>query len=599
MKRALGLLTLCAVASVATGSPAQSASEYVVVEGDDCEVVAQKVYGDKKLITLLHDANPQLGPTPHKLKAGQVLRTPKPGSEAKVTFIRKDVESATPEIHPAKVNEDLSRGHKVSTLSESSAEVTFKDTTRLQLGEHTLVVILGGTSGQSSQKQATASETTLMKGELRAHLGALAGKTKPIATPGASIAVGGESKVSVDPKSTTRLAVYQGKSSLSASGGKVDVKEGFGSKADLGKKPTPPRPLPKAPTWSAPLPRTILTFADADVSGTYATTETIDKFHVQLARDAAFNDLVVDARLPSTITKLEARGVAAGTYFARVSAIDADLFEGAFSEVASLRVVKVTPTVGTLGSVDVGTGMFCGLDGAQLAPVIAPIALPPGKPHTLRCALDEKGEGAAELALDAKYAGAAPSAPTNADEPAYSPINGPHAPARVRPLGLGLWFGGHDARKRLGIGSTLALEATYNVPLGYFAFSIGARPFWERYGIEGDRSGHTADVFGVGLPIGLRLRRNGLTPFLAVTPQLLHDRVRANIGVTAEEALRERIQSRTSFALQLGGGLRLAGDGRFGAQLEVGYRLASTHSIANGDVALGGIYAALGGHFAF
>lgn len=86
-----------------------------------------------------------------------------------------------------------------------------------------------------------------------------------------------------DPKSATRLAVYEGKSALSASGAKVDVQEGFGSKAELGKAPTPPKPLPRAPTWSTPIPRSILTFGDADVSGTFTPAHRIENGDVSLS----------------------------------------------------------------------------------------------------------------------------------------------------------------------------------------------------------------------------------------------------------------------------------------------------------------------------
>lgn len=405
----VGPLLLTAGSSHSTTVQAQSSDVYVVVEGDDCEVVAKKVYGDKKLISLLHEGNPQLGPVPHHLKPGQLLHVPKPGAEAKVTFIRKDVESSTPETHPAKVNEDLNRGHKVSTLASSSAEITFKDTTRIQLSEHTLVVILGGTSGQSSLTQAKASDTTLMTGELHAHLGALIGKPKPVSTPGAKVELGGEGRISVDEGKTTRLAVYQGKGSLASAGGKTEVNKGFGSKADLGKKPTKPKPLPIAPTWVKPPPRTLVALNDAELvaSHTPAAPGTT-KFHVQISRDLAFNDLVVDVKVPASIVDLDAKSLSPGVYHTRVSAIDDDKFEGAYGDTLTTHVVVATPVAATVGkraSLTLSAGAFCGLDGAPLAQV-ASIELVAPKPHVLRCAVDASGQGASELAIDGKLAGA-------------------------------------------------------------------------------------------------------------------------------------------------------------------------------------------------
>ena len=73
MRRALFTLPLITLAASAS---AQEKPDYTVVAGDTCEGVAKKVYGDPKRYDLLHEANPELGPMPHHLKAGMVLRTP-------------------------------------------------------------------------------------------------------------------------------------------------------------------------------------------------------------------------------------------------------------------------------------------------------------------------------------------------------------------------------------------------------------------------------------------------------------------------------------------------------------------------------------------
>src|SRR5439155_3527327 len=63
--------------------------------------------------------------------------------DARVSFIKNDVEAFTPGEHKAHVEESLVRGNRVDTLADSAAEITYADDSRLQLGEHTLVVILG------------------------------------------------------------------------------------------------------------------------------------------------------------------------------------------------------------------------------------------------------------------------------------------------------------------------------------------------------------------------------------------------------------------------------------------------------------------------
>jgi len=405
MRRLWTWSTISAVVLSTQGGSAAAVElrDFVVKkDGDMCDVIAAKeIAGSASPATkleILHLYNPQLGPLPHKLKAGQIIKLPKPNApDAKVSAIHKTVEAATPNPHPAAKNESLYRGHKVSTLAESSAEVSFTDETRLQLAEHTLVVILGGTSSKAA---AGKTDTTLMKGTLHGFLSGLGPKIPPapIATPGAKVVgtSGSEIKLHVDDKQNTTLSVYKGTTQFSAAGKTVAVNAGFGSKAVIGKPPTPPRRLPTAPEWQTTLPGLVFSLAtEVGASGTYAAGKgdgpPAVKWHVQLARDARFNDLVTNVEVPADVVKLDARNLVAGEYFARVAAIDAEKFHGPFSATSALRVTTVKVArgaAGKLATADVGSGLHCALDGAALAAVTGPVALPPAQAHTLRCALD-------------------------------------------------------------------------------------------------------------------------------------------------------------------------------------------------------------------
>lgn len=176
----------------ALAAPSKGPTEYRVVAGDTCGKVAQKVYGDGKYIEFIHQHN-KLGPKPHRLKAGMVLVIVPPetasvaeGPDAQLTFVRNEVEAYTPGYHPGRRDEPLLRGHRVGTRESSSAQITFRDETQLQLSENTLVVILGDTSQRSTRERR--GETVLLRGSLMARLGDLAG-TKPtaVATPGGRV----------------------------------------------------------------------------------------------------------------------------------------------------------------------------------------------------------------------------------------------------------------------------------------------------------------------------------------------------------------------------------------------------------------------------
>lgn len=353
---ALLALSAAAAPARAASAPAVEAAadleDYVVKNGDTCMKIARERYGDQRRVADIHKYN-ALGPSPHRLRVGSVLHLPRVGGdtgpEAQITFVRNQVEAFTPEPKPAVVNEELYRGHKVGTKDQSSAELLFTDETRVQLGERTLIVMLG--RGGTRTINDALPETTLVTGALRARLGELAGgASRPptvIKTEAAELALGtGEVKIDVDDKKSTRLAVYRGRSKARARRKIVEVPEGFGSRTDPGKDPGAPQPLPPAPEWTtAPPPQ----LAVADVGAFKAVygqavgaAPVAAAWHVQIARDATFNDLVVDVQAPEATRELHATALVPGVYHVRVSAVAADAFEGPFGA-ATITSVALAP----------------------------------------------------------------------------------------------------------------------------------------------------------------------------------------------------------------------------------------------------------------
>jgi len=404
---------------------AQEITEYVVGAGDSCGAIAVRLWGDRRHVRQIHAHN-ALGPSPHRLEAGRVLRVPRTaprlppesGADARLSWLRNRVETYTPDRSAARLNQDLRRGNKVSTQSESSAAVTFVDETTLKLDADTLVVIVGGTS--RSAHRTDAAQTTLVTGRLRAFLAQMSGAAEStVATESGEVRLGrGEAQVEVDETSATRLAVYRGRSKIRARRRTVDVPEGFGSKAERGKAPSPPRPLPAPPAWTAPPPRVVLLahtdgHAGADLRAEYGpggADPAAASWHVQLARDWGFDDIVADTRVPIGVLRLEARGLGAGTYFARVSAIDADRFEGPFGTVAEM-VVAIGRIRGRHVEVTPSAGISCALDGAPLGPSTELPEIDRSIDHVLRCGPSAGGEGSVDVLLPAVRAARPPAAP--------------------------------------------------------------------------------------------------------------------------------------------------------------------------------------------
>lgn len=527
---------------------------YTVTRGDTCAAIATRFYGDARHVDLIHEANPGMGPPPHSLKPGRVLLLPpKPpsvpeGPDARLTRTKNVVEVRAPEPRSGKPNDPLFRGNRVGTKERSTADVMFRDETRLVLGENTLVVILGDTQARAARLAAT--EATLVTGSLRARLAELAGKggTPRVTTDSGDVALkAGEAQVSVDEKKTTRLAVYAGESRLTAQKKSVDVADGFGSKAEKGRAPTPPKPLPDAPSWSAPSPGLTLTESEVDLAFAFApaaapTGPAAAEWHLQLARDADFDDLVVDARVPASIRTIEAKGARAGRYFARASAIDDDRFEGKWSTVASAVVASLegTPLPGGRTRMTVTpAGVACGIDGAERQAAfeidrrtarVVTCETAEGERATLALAqlsLGRVGAAETERAANAQPRPAAEPADRHADRAASAPETHLELTAAWRVARV---------LEQAAVGASLGVRVA--IPTRAGEVLLGAEGLFEAVPpgtSELDGLGDVrvrADYFGAWLPLGFRLgpATSRLAPYMLVGPHLLGTRGRVGPG---------------------------------------------------------------------
>jgi hypothetical protein len=400
------LLVLPSLTLLPREARAQTAnSDYSTKAGDDCVSVAMKAYGDRRAVELIHKANPQMGPVPHVLKPGTVLHLPPKEAlagapDAHVTFVRNKVTVQAAASKSAEVNDPLFRTNRVSTANASSANVTFRDETQIRVGEESLVIILGDVQG-AAKKQA--ADATLVEGHLQTRLGELAGK-RPLTVDtegGARITMStGSALVGVDAVKTTRLAVHAGSAAFAGVLGAVSVPKGYGSKAERGKAPTPPKPLPAPPSWiGAPAEvvfvdgggkaRVKASYGDAGIPGKPKATS----FRVKVAHDTALDDVVSDTVVPAAVTTLDAQGLTPGTYFFRVSAIDDDTFESPAGATAKVIVVSTTMTETTPGRarlVIAPGGVACTIDGKPHGDEEVDATTT----HTVMCSIDAKDPGA-------------------------------------------------------------------------------------------------------------------------------------------------------------------------------------------------------------
>jgi hypothetical protein len=277
---------------------------------------------------------------------------PKPATQsaqpdARLSYVRNKVEVRVQEPKPGKPNDPLFRGNRVSTQDQSAAGISFRDESQVRLEERTLVIILGDLNAAAQKQALTAGDTTLVSGALRTRLGDLTGKQAPktITTDSGKVAVkAGESHISVDDKKTTRLSVHKGDAQISAQRVTVPVTAGFGSKAELGKAPTEAKPLPAPPVWiKGANPMVLAGASDAELPFASVGPGPA-QWHVQVAKDMAFDEILVDEKAPGTVRAIALRALEPGHYYVRASAIDSDAFEGTWSENRAAVALRVDIT---------------------------------------------------------------------------------------------------------------------------------------------------------------------------------------------------------------------------------------------------------------
>lgn len=330
--------------------PASAPEEFLTAQpGDDCQKIAQRLWGSPDGYKQLHELNAMKNGHP-KLVPGTRLRI-RPEPEAHLTYVKPDVKTRPPQEptwKPGQQGEALYRLHQVNTLRGAGAEVTLRDTSKLQLRENALVVIYGTTEGGAKAQPRKSGGMELVQGELRMRLAALRGEPLPLETPAAQVAANGqELSISVDEQRMSRVAVFDGKAQVAAKGAKVEVPGGQGTRVEQGKVPEPPRPLLPAPAWSTAGRREVLLALGGTPQAHALKWRPVAgavSYRVALARDEGFNNLVAEAAPTSQAAlALDTGALPPGRYHARVQAVDALGLPGmpSLSRTVEVLAVKV------------------------------------------------------------------------------------------------------------------------------------------------------------------------------------------------------------------------------------------------------------------
>ncbi|MFK7984422.1 MAG: FecR domain-containing protein [Sandaracinaceae bacterium] len=366
-------------AAVPLPASAQEAQDYTVREGDTCGRIARRVYGNSRRYDLIHEANPELGAMPHRLRPGTVLRLPAASglgdADATVTAARRQVRSQRPrrsDWNPARVGQELNRGWRVSTGERSSAELTFQSGSVAALRAETLVIVYGSGARQVREEGAHA---VIRGGSMLSRLSALSGGSTPleVETPTAVATLDeGESSVDVDEDGTTRVATHRGRAARvrnrEAGSAEVSVPEGQGTSVRQGRPPTPPRPLPPTPAWAPDQPSRFLGLSDhgGTLRGSWLPVSDARSYRVEVARREDGREMLISTEVPASVTSLEFHRLPADRYYVRINTIDAEHFEGRPGAPVALDVVGATivpPGADAPPPLDAQSAMLADLDG--------------------------------------------------------------------------------------------------------------------------------------------------------------------------------------------------------------------------------------------
>ncbi|MCA9523872.1 MAG: LysM peptidoglycan-binding domain-containing protein [Myxococcales bacterium] len=350
--RRLIIRVLVGFAIAAAGVPAASAKlrSYVVKRGDTCWNIAARFFGDPKHYDIIHKYN-QLGPLPHILTIGSVLRLPLSTNtaDAQIEWLRREVKAKSPtnvDWFNARPRMNLWRLYKVSTGSGSTAGIRFEDDALLKMRAGTLVVIYGGVGGKTKSERLQKRSIVLEKGTLRGGLNEFYKQAGlKVTTPSSEVIIKSkETQVEVDKQQRSIVSVFDGEALVKAKNKLIKVLKDYGTIVEKNKAPEKPRPLPRAPKWAAKVREVVLlapTPHSADFVASWLPVGKAARYRVELASNKRFREPIVDAVVGRGITRLKVEKLPPGTYFARVATVGQRRLHSRPSKLLRVRVLAV------------------------------------------------------------------------------------------------------------------------------------------------------------------------------------------------------------------------------------------------------------------
>ncbi|MGH9336187.1 MAG: FecR family protein, partial [Vicinamibacteria bacterium] len=281
------------------------------------------------------------------LKDGVSVRIPKDMLKqgripAKVTKFSGNVEVARNfDWKWVKVVPDMlvQEGDWVRTRGKSSVEIVQDGGTVIVLRPNSMVLFEANGETETARGEIRTTRLKLEKGSILSRVRKLAQRDSrfEISTPTATSFIRGtEFRVKVEPEGT-RLEVLEGRVDFGDADHQISVDADFGSLVNAqGARPEAPHALPAAPAeLLCPENRVVLEGDLATYDFEWSSVRGAARYHLELATDAEFKELVDETWVEGTSARVQSLDLSAlepGTYFWRVSTLDAQNYESAWSE---------------------------------------------------------------------------------------------------------------------------------------------------------------------------------------------------------------------------------------------------------------------------
>lgn len=282
------------------------------------------------------------------LKDGVAVRIPKNMLKngqipAKVTKFSGSVEIARNfDWKWVKVVPDMlvQEGDWVRTRAKSSAEILQDDGTVIVLRPNSKLLFEAHGQTQTARGEVRTTRLKLEEGSILSRVKKLAQRDSrfEISTPTATSFIRGtEFRVKVEPEGATRLEVLEGRVDFGDQTQHVSVDGNFGSLVSAqGAQPEAPHALPEAPAQLlSPENRQVLEGDLAMYNFAWSAVANAVRYHLEVSADAEFKQLVDETWVDGTsaqVQSMDFSDLEPGTYFWRVSALDAQSYESAWSQ---------------------------------------------------------------------------------------------------------------------------------------------------------------------------------------------------------------------------------------------------------------------------